>query len=181
MTRLPSLSLSLSLASLMLVACGGEFAYKRGAGADQLTQAKTECAKAGGPYEACMQSKGWTVHQMSDENPLAVFVPAAAGDHNTQERVFVEANKPTNTPISRGESGAQPKPNGKKTPPDPLDKFKVSSWWKMGGGAGDLKNSIAACVDKLGPAHQPDMEKQIMTRGLILCLKDKGWYGLQGY
>lgn len=180
MSRPLCLSLTLPLA---LVACGGEFAYKPGAGADALAQAKLECAKTGGPYEACMQGKGWTVHQLSAENPLAVFV-TTADTRASPEPVFVAADKPTNTPASASgaaDAAAATGTTAPKPPPDPLTRFKVSSWWKMGGGAADLKTSMAACVDKLGPAHQPDMAKQLMTRSLILCLRDKGWYGLQGY
>lgn len=176
-----------SLAVLLLSACGGELAYKRGAGADELSQAREQCRREGSAYDACMQSKGWKLHKLDEDNPLAVYVPGT--DPRGVETVYVAADKPVNMP-----AGAAAAPQGaamakapastgapeKKSPPDPMTKFNVSSWWKMGGGAGDLKASTDACVAKLGPAHAPEIEKKLYSRGLILCLKEQGWYGLQG-
>lgn len=177
---------------LALSACGGEFAYKQGAGADALGQDRQACQKSGQPYEACMNAKGWKVHKLDDENPLAVFVTDA--DPRANETVYVSASKPANTPTgvaaapavaTAGAAKALPTAAvatpEKKSPPDPLTKFNVSSWWKQGAGAGDLSASTDACVAKLGPAHKPEVEKKLYTRGLILCLKEQGWYGLQGY
>ena len=180
--------LAVLLLSCLLSACGGEFAYKPGAGADQLAEAKQACRKTEG-YEACMNAKGWKVHKLDDDNPLAVFVPNT--DSRASEQVFVAADKPSNTPyVAAGAApvSAASKPTAtaagtpeKKSPPDPMTKFNVSSWWKQGAGAGDLNAGIDACVAKLGPAHAPEVEKKLYTRGLILCLKEQGWYGLQGY
>lgn len=181
---------------LALSACGGEFAYKQGAGADALSQDKQACQKSGQPYEACMDAKGWKVHKLDDDNPLAVFVTDT--DPRANEQVYVPANKAVNTPVnaSAGTATASPATAAgtvktaqasavttaeKKSPPDPMTKFNVSSWWKQGAGAGDLNAGIDACVAKLGPAHAPEVEKKLYTRGLILCLKEQGWYGLQGY
>ena len=36
-----------------------------------------------------------------------------------------------------------------------------------------------ACVAKLGEAHRLDSQNQLATRGLLLCMKDKGWSGLR--
>ena len=173
------------LTVLLLTACGGEFAYKPGAGADQLAEAKLACRKSEG-YEACMSAKGWKVHKLDDDNPLAVFVPNT--DSRASEQVFVAADKPSNTPyVAAGAAPIASAPKSaagvpeKKSPPDPLTKFNVSSWWKQGAGAGDLSASTDACVAKLGPAHKPEVERKLYTRGLILCLKEQGWYGLQGY
>jgi hypothetical protein len=155
----------------LLTACGGEISYKRGAGPDELTATQQQC-RSTSDYQACMEGKGWTVHKMDERNPLAVFVP-------TQD-----VRAPGNTPYVKAGGGNTPA-NGVKEnpalPPDPLTKFNVSSWWKMGGGAGDLQASKEACVTKLGPAHAPEEGSKLMTRGLILCLREKGWYGLQGY
>ncbi|HTJ97888.1 MAG TPA: hypothetical protein VL381_10495 [Rhodocyclaceae bacterium] len=165
------LALSL-LPALFLTACGGEISYKRGAGPDELAVNQQQC-RSTNDYQACMESKGWTVHRIDERNPLAVFVP-------TQDvRVPNDGS-----PYVKSSGGNMPA-NGVKEnpalPPDPLTKFNVSSWWKMGGGAGDLEAAKASCVAKLGPAHAPEEKSKLMTRGLILCLKEQGWYGLQGY
>jgi hypothetical protein len=48
-----------------------------------------------------------------------------------------------------------------------------------GSGAASLKADTEACVAKLGEAHRPDSQTQSATRGLLLCMKDKGWSGLR--
>ena len=70
---------------------------------------------------------------------------------------------------------------GNPMPPDPMTLFNVAAWGKMGAGAGDLNADTSRCVAELGPAHAPKPDSPTMTRALILCLKDKGWSGLQGY
>jgi hypothetical protein len=60
-----------------------------------------------------------------------------------------------------------------------LDTFKVSSWWKTGSGAASLQTETEACVARLSEAHRPDTQTQMVTRGLLLCMKDKGWSGLR--
>lgn len=182
------------LLSGLLSACGGEFAYKPGAGADALGQDKQACQKSGQGYEACMQAKGWKVHKLDEDNPLAVYVPNT--DPRGVEQVYVVADKPVNTPavVAGGAGGTATATTAakpavvqaasapeKKSPPDPMTQFNVSSWWKMGSGAADLKAATDVCVARLGPAHAPEIEKKLYTRGLILCLKEEGWYGLQGY
>jgi hypothetical protein len=60
---------------------------------------------------------------------------------------------------------------------DPLAKKVRQSWWKVGAVASDLAADEADCVDKLGPAHQPDLKNRLYTRGMIDCLKAHGWSG----
>lgn len=59
------------------------------------------------------------------------------------------------------------------------DTFQVSSWWKTGSGAASLNTDTEACVAKLGEAHRPGRQTQSTARGLLLCMKDKGWSGLR--
>jgi hypothetical protein len=68
-----------------------------------------------------------------------------------------------------------------KRAPEMTDTFKVSSWWKAGSGADSLKSDTDACVAKLGEAHRPvqTQQTQTATRGLLLCLKEKGWSALR--
>jgi hypothetical protein len=70
-------------------------------------------------------------------------------------------------------------PSTPRKAPDMLDTFKVSSWWKTGSGAESLKTDTEACVVKLGAAHRPDNQTQTATRGLLLCMREKGWSGLR--
>jgi hypothetical protein len=187
-------SSTLCLLPLMwLTACGGEYAWKQGAGPDALAQARQECRTAPEGYGACMNSKGWVVHKLDDDNPLAVFV-SSDNNRTAADTVYVPAagantqgqTAATSTPASKSvvqatAVSASEKPAEKKTSPDPLTKFNVSSWWKMGGSAAELQAATDTCVAKLGPEYAPQVEAHIYTRGLILCIKGQGWYGLQGY
>lgn len=177
---------------LLLTACGGEYAWKQGAGPDALAQARQECRTAPEGYGACMNSKGWVVHKLDDDNPLAVFV-SSDNNRTASDTVYVPASganaqgqtaattMPASQSVAQATASGSEKPAEKKTPPDPLTKFNVSSWWKMGGSSAELQAATDTCVAKLGPEHAPQVEAHIYTRGLILCLKAQGWYGLQGY
>lgn len=159
------------LAMTGLLAACGEVAYKQGAGADQLAATKQKCtAQTKTSYDDCMKAEGWVVYKRDDENPLMVVTT-------------VEDNRAPGSPYVAAATVAAPRKDeaGKAIPPNPMDKLNVSSWWKMGGGAEDLKAATNACLAKLGPAHTPEIEKKLYTRGLVLCLKDHGWSGLQGY
>lgn len=166
------------LLTICLSGCG-EIAYKRGAGSDELAQAKKNCQKQtqADAYTQCMQTQGWQIHKLDEQSPLAIVVLDT--DNRSAGDVYVPTNALPNTPAN-GKAEA-PSPADKNSPPDPLTKFKVSSWWKMGGNGEDLKTDTARCVAQLGSAHAPDTVKGEMTRGLILCLKERGWYGLQAY
>lgn len=161
----------LFLASLLLGGCG-EFAYKRGASSSDLEAAKKSCREKGpdlAALEQCMSDRGWIVQNLSrmalDADPVveASVIPS-------DRRIENAANA---TP-----GATQPATAVKKTP-EMTDTFKVSSWWKIGGGAAELKADTEACVAKLGEAHRPDSQTQSVTRGLLLCMKDKGWSGLR--
>ena len=156
----------------LLSACGLQISAKQGAGSDDFTAADRKC-RANGTYDAyekCMTQAGWTVHKMDDHNPLMVAVPDASNQSGSASFVPAKSVKP----IPKDEKG-------NPLPPDPLTPFNVSSWWKMGGTPEELKIATADCAAKLGPTHQPAANSMIYTRSMILCLKEKGWYGLQGY
>lgn len=161
---------SMLFISATLSGCG-EVAYKQGAGPDQLETAKQKCnsqSKIG--YEECMKAEGWSIYKRDDDNPLMVVAP-------------VEDNRTAASGYVATAAVAVPKKDatGKPIPANPMDKLNVSSWWKMGGNADGLKTDTDICVAKLGDAHKPVDGSNFYTRGLVLCLKDKGWNGLQGY
>lgn len=160
------------LLTLSLLGCG-EIAYKRGAGSEELARAKQNCDKQAkaDAYVQCMQAQGWQIHKLDEESPLAIVVEDT--DNRGAGDVYVPASSTASV-----KAGAVP---GKASPPDPMKKFKVSSWWKPGAGQEELKADTAACVSQLGSAHAPDIAAGLATRGLVICLKERGWYGLQAY
>jgi hypothetical protein len=167
--------------ALLLNGCG-ELAYKRGASGNDLSSDRAAC-KSQDPtpaaVEKCLANKGWTVQRLDKLEPIDV------------DPVIDAAVIPSDQRIENigGYSGATQHPAGNVAPaaaatppkkmPDPLDKFTVSSWWKMGGNANDLEEAMTACATALGEAHAPDTTKQHVTRGLLLCMKEKGWSGLR--
>lgn len=62
---------------------------------------------------------------------------------------------------------------------NPFEKYKINSWWKMGGGRDALELSMSTCTKKLGDAHMPDRKNQIFTRAYAACMYENGWRGLR--
>ena len=169
------------LASLLLAACG-EIAYKRGASASDLDKTKKACVAQDSSktaVEKCMADNGWVVQNLESSEPIATMqnepdpvIEASVTTDNRQTKKLgissnnVTGNKAVNTPEN-------------KKPANPMDTFKIGSWWKLGGDAGNLKSSIQECVTTLGEAFQPESQTKKVTRGLLLCMKDKGWHGLR--
>ena len=163
----------LLLAILLLGGCGGELAYKRGANSSDLEAAKKSCREKGpdpAAIEKCMGDRGWVVQNLNRMEPLDADPVAEASVIPSDRRIENAASaKP---------GAIQPTTTVKRTP-EMTDTFKVSSWWKIGGGAADLKADTETCEAKLGAAHRLDSQTQLATRGLLLCMKDKGWSGLR--
>lgn len=170
----------ISCSLLFLSACG-QFAYKRGAGATDLSQAQKACQTAGdeAAAEKCLEDSGWVVKNMEDMDPVAVIMPNS-DNRSSAEPVMIEKEDATasasNTATSTA-TGSTPAPV-KKTA-NPMDVFKISSWWKMGGNDASLNIALNECVDKLGEDHRPPADHQKATRALLICMKEKSWHGLQ--
>lgn len=95
----------------------------------------------------------------------AVTQPASKGSEPTQA-----------TQSTAPSAGATPA----TTPaPDPLDLYKINSWWKIGAGLEANERDIKACAMSLGDGHQPDAKQQLFTRAMLMCMKEKGWRALK--
>ena len=175
----------LILSALLLNGCG-EFAYKRGANASDLEMAKKDC-KMQNPdsagLEKCMVDKGWVVQNLGKLEPIdadpvieASAIPSDRRIENEPGAITAASQKNEKTYVSA--NLPPPKQVPKKTS-SMLDVFKVSSWWKIGSGANDLKTDTEGCVTKLGEAHRPDVQTLSATRGFLLCMKEKEWSGLR--
>ena len=178
-------SCSLLLVALLFSGCG-EFAYKRGANASDLETAKKSCqAKApdSAAVEKCMADNGWVVQNLDKMEPLDADPVVEASVIPSDRRIENSASampgkQSAENHVSAFPGSAQPTTAMKKDP-DMLDTFKVSSWWKTGSSAESLKADTGECVARLGEAHRPDNQTQTVTRGLLLCMKEKGWSGLR--
>ncbi len=174
---------------LTLSACG-DFAYKRGAGANDLAADKSACEARSNDHkmiEQCLNDKGWTVQKLDDLDPFATASVnpdnrVISPDTNTYTKNTAPSNDNKTESATQTSSGTPPNSEKSTTPTpiaDPLDKFIISSWWKVGGNAGGLQDAINDCVATLGEAHRPNPITNEATRGLGLCMRDKGWRGLK--
>lgn len=115
----------------------------------------------------------------------------SAANQAISEKESVSKTKTTyNEPVKNSDSVAidipkRPKLTSdiprKEDPPaiSPFEKYKINSWWKMGGGRDALELSMEACSKRLGDAHQPDKKNQIFTRAFAACMYENGWRGLR--
>lgn len=160
---------ALLYASLALTACG-ELTFKRGAGQDSLNAARQQCMSGTsdrGAYEKCMNDQGWMVQRL-DTMDLDLAVDPVAK---------IAANADNRTPATA--DAAAPLETASPTPADPLDRFVIGSWWKSGGNPDILKAAMSGCVARLGEEHRPAPGSKEFTRGMLLCLREQGWYGVQ--
>jgi hypothetical protein len=186
-TRTPTHGRTCILLAFTLLFSGcGELAYKRGANAGDLETAKKSC-RAKDPdaaaIEKCMADSGWVVQNLSKMDTLDDDPVVDASVIPSDRRI---ENAGSAMPGNQGAEDYVLAPTGAARPaaivkikPDMMDTFKISSWWKTGSGAESLRSDTDACVARLGEAHRPDAQTQTATRGLLLCMKEKGWSGLR--
>ena len=166
---------------LLLTACGAQISFKQGAGTDAYVTSERKCrAQASNEgFVSCMNKEGWTVRNVDVNSPLMTL---EASDNNSggapASATKAAPNTARNTASNTSKSADPKLP---QTPPDPLKRYAVSSWWKMGGSPEGLKSDTENCVTTLGPAHRPQPDSLEVTYAMIGCLKGKGWQGLQAY
>lgn len=175
----------LMLVAVLLSGCG-EFAYKRGASMSDFETAKQACqvrSPAPAAMEKCMTENGWTVQSLGKMEPMdadpVVEVSVIPSNQRIENATISAPEKQAaamHAPVAPGPVQATTAAN---KPPDMMDTFKVSSWWKAGSNADNWKTDTDACVATLGEAHRPNNQTQEVTRGLLLCMKEKGWSGLR--
>lgn len=149
--------LLMSTLLLTLSACG-EFSYKRGASATDFLQEKQSCStenKEEPDVESCLAKSGWIV---------------------------VGADKPLFTSAIASENTVQTNAEEKSTPEkaaDPLELIAIGSWWKTGAAPNALLADSEQCVAELGEGHQTQNNMSLVTRGLVGCMSEKGWFALK--
>jgi hypothetical protein len=175
----------LMLVAVLLNGCG-EFAYKRGANMSDFETTRQACQASSADHaaiEKCMTDNGWSVQNLGKMEPMDAdpvvevsVIPSNQRIENATIAPPVKQATENPAPVAPGSVQATTATN---KPPDMMDTFKVSSWWKAGSNAENLKTDTDACVAKLGEAYQPNNQTQEVTRGLLLCMKEKGWSGLR--
>jgi hypothetical protein len=176
-----------SIVVLMLAACQ-QIAWKPGAGAADLERDTAGCRAQDAEQAAvqnCLKQRGWVLRQTTSS---ATDSDAA----NTEQEVAPASSvEPTVTSTPASTSGSAPTAAATASPPptrnkavpakpkavDPLAPILIQAWLKAGAQGADLTADRDACVETLGPAHRPDLQKRLYTRALIDCLKARGWSG----
>jgi hypothetical protein len=144
----------------------GEVAFKRGSGADALAADHASCCAKNsdaGAVRACLSQKGWHVADLGPDAAPAAAAPSVA------PAPLPAASLPKAPPAPIVPVTQSAAPGGK---------ISVGSWFKFGGGSGELNDAIAACVAVLGPANQPAAGYHLVTAALYKCLGTHGWHGL---
>ncbi|NDP48057.1 MAG: hypothetical protein GZ085_06610 [Sulfuriferula multivorans] len=167
----------LLLVTSLLGGCG-EFAYKRGASSSDLEAAKKACREQepdAAAVKKCLADHGWVVQNLGQLESMDADPVVEASVIPSDRRI---ENAAAPSPVKPGVEDPVPAASVKRSPAL-LDTFQVSSWWKAGSGAENLKADTEACVARLGEPHQPSSQTQTATRGLLLCMKERGWSGLR--
>jgi hypothetical protein len=177
----------LGLILVVTTSCG-EFAYKRGASAKDLEATKKTCQNAGNEsaIEKCLEDNGWVVQKLDALGlpDSELFATASVTSDNRVPNQSARETLPKSETVS-GETStnevAEPVKKDVASIPtvNAFEKYKINSWWKMGGSRDALELSMAACSEKLDVAHQPDRKTQTFTRGFAACMYEKGWRGLR--
>jgi hypothetical protein len=177
----------------LLVSSCSEFSYKRGASAGDLDNAKKTCIAKDSNQIAvnkCMTEAGWFVQSMQtsdspeldsaalDKVTLDPVAEVFINQDNRQIGIPVDAST-KKTVMAKSQNGTAQQALLPKKVADPLEIFNISSWWKLGGGADNLKVALDQCVAILGEEYRPDTQGHIVKRALLLCMKEKGWHGLR--
>jgi hypothetical protein len=172
-----------------------QMAWKPGASSADLDRDTAACEADHAEQTAvqdCLRKRGWVIRipkpteeELVDSpaEPDAVPAPVAVGA-GTPAAAVAPAMPATGAaapaiPAAEPRSGTAVAPRNKSVPKpvDPMRRSEIQAWWKMGGQADALTSDMDSCVGQLGPEHKPDLQKKLYTRGLIDCLKGKGWFG----
>jgi hypothetical protein len=151
--------LLMSAICLSVSACG-EFSYKRGASATDFQQQKKSCAtqhQNNSDVDSCLANSGWIV--VDADKPL--FAEATTTDNKMPVQIITDDKVIVEKPV------------------DPLELIAVGSWWKTGAAPDALIADSKQCVAELGEAHKTQNNMSLVTRGLVGCMSDKGWFALK--
>jgi hypothetical protein len=190
------------LATVTIVFSGcQQMAWKPGASPADLDRDTVACEAGNAEQQAvhdCLRKRGWVVRvpKRGEEGPvedaeaavaIGAGVPPATAAAPAMPGIGAAAaavSAPAEPGPPEPGMGTAPAPRNKSVPQassfkpaDPLRLSNVQAWWKMGGQSDALNADMDACVGQLGPEHRPDLQNRLYTRGLIDCLKGKGWFG----
>lgn len=170
-------ALLLATISTIMISCG-EFSYKRGGSATDIENAHKACrGVAESELSQCLEKQGWEVQKFEDQELFAV---ATMEDNRMQDkpRPLSPTAKDSNQMMEAASAEVKKSiPESEKT--DPMQRYKINSWWKFGASDKKMTSDMSECSNTLGDTHLPDMVNQTYTRLFIICMHDKGWQALK--
>jgi hypothetical protein len=167
-----------------LNACG-EISYKMGGSARDIENAHAACrGVAEAELNQCLEKQGWKVQKFDD---MDLFAVASASDNRAQTPPLPNASQTEKTEYAENTKPAQANTEHKiersseqaTANIDPMQLYKINSWWKFGASDKSLLTDSNACAATLGEAHKPDMTNQTYTRSFVICMHNKGWKALK--
>jgi hypothetical protein len=173
---------SIGLCAAALAGCV-TVSFKRGASPDAMAADERACRDATtgeAAYVDCMRERGWFMAgAAAAARPAETGAQAAHPAAGVEKSgVTIEYEPPRPAPTAPPAPADEAKPRPTPTASDPLARFTVASWWKLGGSAADLDRAIAKCVGELGELHRPPKGAAVVTAGLRDCLRRDGWYAV---
>lgn len=184
--RLLMLAPRMLLVPMVLLGAGcQQIAWKPGASAADLDGDTALCEARSadqGAVHDCLRKRGWVVRvpkqPVEEMEPEAADAAAAEPLPTAAEsRPSIKAPADTAAGEPRSTTASVPRHKPVPKPVDPLKPVLVQAWWKLGGQSDALTADMDSCVETLGAAHKPDLQKRLYTRALIDCMKGKGWFG----
>ena len=177
------LSASLAMFLLSLITAGafgcGTVSYKLGGTHGDYQAARERCRDAGRTespdFERCMKEQDWIVKHLgaplapSDAKKSVPAGPSGGLESSPVARDVVP-------PAGHGDPAPSAAHGNVTSVEHPT---VVKSWFKLGGTADAFAAAKERCVAKLGAAHRPDPESQVVTGEMLDCLRNEGWRGLQ--
>lgn len=171
------LTLPVFVATLALIAGGcAEVSFKRGGSAADFDADKLACnreiADSDQTLAACMEKRGWFLHQFDEA--------AAGAEEISDETSTTETASPDAATIDApaAENAVKPKTK-KKAKAKPAAPVAIGTWFKFGAGPAALGQDQESCVAELGEAHRIQSTTQPVSPEMRACMKRKGWFGIE--
>jgi len=190
-TRHPALSLLAPLTLILLLSTAGcQVWVKRGAGQADLQTDQTACkAESGGSsdnaaFASCMTGKGWYNENAAAQSSSSADTSASSPTTSSSTTgaapaaaagmvaVGSGAMSGTSAGTSSSPAAATPAP---AAPVPPAAPATVNSWWKLGGGTGELFSTREQCGEQTGDPATDNRYSQ----AFIDCMKDHKWFAMR--
>jgi hypothetical protein len=161
------------LLTALLTGCA-EFSYKQGASVGELEQVKKSCHSTDEKTtESCLRANGWFIHKFDDPNAENTKALNKVPPENPEQPKSAEAKPPSpETAEVKSQSEQIELQNSN------AQRYKISSWWKIGAGESQLKLDLNQCKSNLNTPEDAKFAEQRYSKTFIRCMNAAGWKAL---